>query len=211
MPFIRAWLTALALLALAACAAPREQTPGDPSTRPVYVVRHGWHTGLVLRVADLTAAGLPGLGDFETADHIEVGWGDREYYPATAPTTWMGVQALLWPTPSALHLVGFRGAPHAYFPASEIVELALSREGFERLNARLRASFELDAEGKPLPLGRGLYGDSRFYASREAFHLFKTCNVWTARVLREAGVGVTPAFAFTPGGLLRQLRRGGEP
>jgi len=53
-------------------------------------------------------------------------------------------------------------------------------------------------------LGPGLYGRSRFYASRERFHLFKTCNVWVATALREAGLPVTPSI--NAGALMARLR-----
>ncbi len=201
-------LAALAAVLLAACAATPQEPPGARAdagpTRTAYVVRHGWHSGLVLRVADLPGAS-PLVRDFPDAEHVEVGWGDRVYYPAPQPTIWMAMRAVLWPTPGVLHVVGFRGAPQANFPASQIVEVPLSDSGFERLHARLRDSFELDAAGNTVVLGPGLYGESRFYASREFFHLFKTCNVWTAQVLREAGLPLTPATALSAGSLIRQL------
>ncbi|HEU0204153.1 MAG TPA: DUF2459 domain-containing protein, partial [Burkholderiaceae bacterium] len=49
-----------------------------------------------------------------------------------------------------------------------------------------------------------LYGDGRFYGSRESFHMFKTCNVWTAARLNEAGVPI--GSPLTAGSLLAQLR-----
>lgn len=178
---------------LAACTvlrAPLVPVATEP-VRTVYLVRHGWHTGLVLRVADVPNTS-PLVRDFPGAEHLEIGWGDRDYYPAADPSVWMAMRALFWPTPSVLHVAGFRGTPQAYFPNSEIVVLTLSQSGFDRLHARLRESFEFDAAGNPVVLGPGLYGTSRFYASRESFHVFNTCNVWTAEVLREAGVAMTP-------------------
>ncbi|GMV44893.1 MAG: hypothetical protein AMXMBFR66_02910 [Pseudomonadota bacterium] len=62
-----------------------------------------------------------------------------------------------------------------------------------------------DAVEWPPPLGPGLYGASRFYASRERFHLFRTCNVWTASVLAVAGVPMRPATALTAEALFAQV------
>lgn len=196
----------VAVLLLGACATSGQpHAPAvDEASRTVYVTSHGWHSGLLLRVADLPG-GSPLARDFPDAEHIEVGWGDRVYYLAAEPTVWMAMQAVLWPTPGVLHVVGLRGSPQASFPGSETVEVALTAAGFERLHARVQASFELDTAGLPVVLGPGLYGESRFYASRESFHLFKTCNVWTAQVLREAGLPLVPATALTAGSLLRQL------
>jgi len=58
------------------------------------------------------------------------------------------------------------------------------------------------------PLGPGLYGDSRFYPARETFNLFRTCNVWTARGLRGAGLPVEDSI--TKDGLMSQAREIGR-
>lgn len=60
--------------------------------------------------------------------------------------------------------------------------------------------------GAPDHAGPGLCGRSRFCASREQFHLFKTCNVWVATAQQAAGVQVTPALTLTTERLMAQLR-----
>lgn len=107
-------------------------------------------------------------------------------------------------------MVAFSGPVEHYFASSEIVALQLTPQGFARLVAAISASHELDAAGRPIPLGPGLYGTSRFYASRESFHLLATCNVWTATMLRAAGVPVRPILSQTAGMLFAQLRRHGQ-
>jgi hypothetical protein len=107
-------------------------------------------------------------------------------------------------------MVAFSGPVEHYFASSEIVTLELTPQGFARLVAAIAASHELDAASRPIPLGPGLYGTSRFYASREAFHLFATCNMWIAAMLREAGVPVSPTLSQTAGTLFAQLRRHGQ-
>ena len=59
-------------------------------------------------------------------------------------------------------------------------------------------------------LGPGLYGKSRFYLSRETYHAFNTCNVWTARVLRDAGCPITPATTLTVDSLMVKAARFGK-
>lgn len=189
--------------------APRFSEDGDAGIR-VHVVRHGGHSGFVLRVADIPDPAWPLRREFANAEHVEVGWGDRAYYQARDPSLWLGVRALLWPTAGVLHVAAFEGPVERHFPASEVVALQLAPDGFARMVASLSASHELDAAGRPIPLGPGLYGTSRFYASRQPFHLFATCNVWTATMLREAGVPVSPALSPTAGALFAQLRRYGQ-
>jgi uncharacterized protein (TIGR02117 family) len=175
---------------------------GDGPHR-IYVVRHEQHTGIVVAAADIPAGAWPVQRDFAAAEYFEVGWGDRAYYMAADPGIALGLRALAWPTPGVLHVVAFAG-PIEAFPAQETLELRVSAQGLRRLLARVRDSYELDAAGQPIALGPGLYGNSRFYASRETFHLSRTCNVWTAALLREAGVPAQPALLADT--LMAQLR-----
>jgi len=100
-----------------------------------------------------------------------------------------------------LHMVGFSDPLRRYFPGSEIIYLELSRDGFARMCQHLDARFARE-NGSALALQPGLYGESRFYPSRDTYHLFNTCNVWSARVLRAAGCPITPAFNITVDSLL---------
>lgn len=204
-------LLLLAIAIVSGCASPVATDSEAPSAaasslHTIFVVRQGWHTGIVVRAADVPEAAWPARRDFAGADHLEVGWGDREYYQAPEPSAWLALRALFWPTAGVLHVVGFSGPVERYFAAAEIVELRISEDGFARLVDYVRASHEFDATGQPIVLGQGQYGTSRFYASREEFHLFKTCNVWTARVLREAGVPVRGAPTVTAEGLMSALK-----
>ena len=206
----------LALVVLASgCAA--QSNPGalpaadaQATMHRVHVVRHGWHSGIVVRAADVPMQAWPARREFADAEYLEVGWGDRAYYQAPDPSAWLGLRALLWPTAGVLHMVAFSGPVEHYFASAEIVALQLTPQGFARLVAAISASHELDAAGQPIPLGPGLYGKSRFYASHEVFHLFATCNVWSAGMLREAGVPISPALSPTSGALFAQLRRHGQ-
>jgi len=200
----------LLLAGLAACAAtpmaPAAQAEAPPTARTLHVVGHGWHTGIVLRAADVPADAWPARADFPDAQYLEIGWGDRDYYQATDPGAWLALKAAFWPAPGVLHVVAFDGAVERYFGAAEVIELDVSEAGLQRLIKHLRASHELDAAGRPVVLGLGLYGRSRFYASRERFHLFKTCNVWVATALREAGLPLTPTLTVSADALMARLR-----
>lgn len=114
------------------------------SLRTIFVIRHGWHTGIVVRAADVPEAAWPARHDFAGGDYLEVGWGDREYYQAPDPSAWLALRALFWTTPGVLHVVGFSGPVERYFTAAEIVELRVSEQGLARLVDYVRTSYELD-------------------------------------------------------------------
>lgn len=204
---------AMTLLLLSACAGPKSglfpPRPGD-STKPVYIINNGWHASFVVKRQDIPIEVWPESNDFPEATYLEVGWGDKDYYMTPGFNLWYAFKALFWPTASVLHIVGFSDPIGVFFPESEIIEIPLSFSGFERLCDTIHDSYAKDENGRPVPVGPGLYGNSLFYLSREKYHLFKTSNVWTARALRSAGVPVRPLFSITAGGAARQARRFGR-
>ena len=176
------------------------------SAKIIYLVNHGWHAGIVLKRADISDAHWPESKDFSNAKYLEVGWGDKDYYQTPDPHLGIAIKAILWPTPSVLHIVGFNVAVTSYFPLSEIIEVRLSDEGFNRMIRYIAASHYKDPDGISKPIAKGLYGNSQFYLSGETYHLFKTCNAWTAEALDVAGYPVRPAFNITVEGLMSQVR-----
>ena len=160
-------------------------------TRTIFLISHGLHAGIVLRRSDIRQPGWPQLQPFDDMEYLEIGWGDKDYYISSDPGAGLAVKALLMPTASVLHLVGFNGSPESYFPNSEIIKIELSIAGFEKMVRYLSKSFLRDEYGSAVPLDPGKYGHSRFYASEETYYLCKTCNTWTATILKTAGCPVT--------------------
>jgi len=207
-------LLALSALALVAgCAGPiRGLYPLRPGERAVsvYVLSHGWHTGIAVRRADVPAGVWPEHGDFAGSEFVEVGWGDRDFYQAPEGTSGLALRAAVWSRASVLHVVGFSGAARRAFPASDVVEIRLSTRGLERLALFIQDAYARDAAGRAMPLGPGQAPVSRFYLAREPYYLWRTCNTWTARALRAAGVPITPLYAITAGNVMYQARQSGE-
>ena len=197
--FLPAGLVLLLLLSL---------SPADPDLFPgggpvVHVVDHGYHSGIVLRQADLRATAVeigrtePGAAErlrwlatrYPQAEWLEIGWGDAAFYQVT-PTLadldiWLGLRAILWPTESALQIVPIHAAPEDVFRQSRRVSLRLSPSGFNRLGRELAAAIP---DRSREPLGPSLYGEGAFYPSALDYHLFRTCNHWISGLLRAAGV-----------------------
>ncbi len=196
------------------CAGPIEALypprPDEPR-RSIYVINHNnWHAGIVIRREDIPAGLWPEHGDFPESEYLEVGWGDREYYQARDTTVWMAFRAAFWPSESVLHIEGFSGPLEQYFPVAEIVEITLSLQGFEKLCAFIQDAYARDESGKAIPLGPGIYGDSRFYLARGKFHLLRTCNVWIAQAIRSAGFPITPMYAITARNVMYQTKKSGR-
>jgi uncharacterized protein (TIGR02117 family) len=203
--------------------------PGNPGLWPpkpgesaidIYVINHGYHSGIAISrglLADVAgrkgnAALIAVAQKFSVFPWIEFGWGDEAFYrsvPDVASLTFaLALRALLRPgNPSVMHVVGLSEPPRGVFPSAEIVQIALTPDGFARLLDRLDASFARTGN-PPLPeeVGPGLYGPSLFFRAVESFHLFNVCNHWVANLLSAAGLPVAPVPATLPKGLFLDLR-----
>lgn len=203
---------------LAACATePRVVRPHFPEdggipARTIYIVSHGWHTGVVFPGPDLNAA-APELRDlFGEVSYYEFGWGDEAFYRARRITSGLAARALFWPTSAVLHVAAVTGEPEVFFPGSEVKALPVRPEGFESLKQFILESFARDPEGRLFPLEPGIYGESRFFKARGTYFFLNTCNTWTAKALRSAGREMPAPINLTSESVMNSLgKKGGGP
>ncbi len=198
--------------------------PGGPGARAVWVIDHGWHSGLAVRAADLRAAAVAiGRGDPDAAHRLrslaaewpdaawlEIGWGDRAVYletPALGDLDALdALAAVLWPTPSVLQVVPLRAPPDRAFPRSAGLRLALSDPGFARLAARVAETLGPGPRARRPRIAPSLYGGGAFFEAAPSYHALRTCNHWVSAALRAAGVPSSWIASATSAGLLAELR-----
>ena len=174
---------------------------GAPA-KPIWVVDHGWHVGLAVRRADVRRELWPEADEMPFA-HLEVGWGDGDFYPAEAGTIAKALRAAFASGSSVLHVATFDAPVEEFFTLSRVVALRVSPDGFDAFCRFIGAAYARDAERRALPVGHGLYGSSRFYRATERYHVFNNSNHWAARGLVAAGVPVRSSLSA--GGLLAQV------
>ena len=168
----------LLLTVLLSACAQREIRPCEP-TRTLYIVSHGWHSGVVVEQADLVQQ-MPALApEIGRKRYVEIGWGEERFYQARETTVGMALRAVLQPNSSVLQVVPFADSPRRYFAGAEIVEVRTDDAGYSAALAVMAATFKPDLQR----LGRSLYGEGWFYSAEGSFHLFNTCNTWVASVL----------------------------
>ena len=185
---------------------PVRETPTAPATRTFHVLSHGWHTGIALPAADLNRR-LPDLARrFPRRAYYEIGWGDAGFYQSPKVTTGLALQAMFHSPGTVVHLVGFNAPPPAQFRTSEVLSVSVSEANYRNLVRYLESSFALDADGRPVCRGPGLYSDSAFYAATGRYHACNTCNKWTAKALSSAGVELSPAVSLTSDSVMDKLR-----
>lgn len=181
----------------------------EEAGKTIYVVGHGWHTGLVVKARDVLPDVWPEIDDFVASDYVELGWGDEGFYQAKTIDPPLVLKAMFWPTPSVMHVAGFRGPVKEFYPLSDIIEVTLSDEQFDDLCRFISATVTRDESGESFPLGPGLYGESHFYRANGKYFVPKTCNIWTANALKAAGQPVISQTAMRAENVLGQCRRFG--
>lgn len=205
---IRLLILCIAAALLAACASPAGPAPAKGDCTAIRLWSNGWHANLALR-ADVLGEEHPLRKLFPEAEHFLIGWGERDFYMAENAGFWMGLNAIVPPSPSVMHVIA-ADAPveDSLWRPKELAEFVISKAGAEDMADSIADAIARDESGAPIILSGGrVAGASYFLASRGNFHLFNMCNHWTARRLREAGVRVTPALSFTAGGLIDAVRR----
>ena len=184
-----------------------EQPPDQQATavEKIYVVNHRWHTGFVIasqRIYRLIPSLEKRFGDIP---HIEFGWGDKGFYQATEITTGLAIQALFSPSQAVIQAVAVPADVRDYFKHSDTAQLCLSDGQLQALAEFISRSFEKDENNQITTLKKGIYGNSQFYKAVGSYHLFNTCNSWTAEGLRSIGMDISSSFRLTAGSIMRFL------
>lgn len=122
-------------------------------------------------------------------DYIFFGHGHRDFYLNTPSWAELSLatafDAAFGAGPALLHIDHVQGP----LEAANQRAVTLAPDEYRRLVDYIRPQFRRDGHGRTLPLlGRG-YGDhDMFYESEAGYSFWLTCNEWTGRALRAAGV-----------------------
>jgi uncharacterized protein (TIGR02117 family) len=201
----------VSLLAVSACSTKphvlKQTAINVPGSNYIYVVRQGLHTGFVVPASTIQSQ-LPQLYErFADTPYLEFGWGDRGYYQAEEITSGLTVRAIFWPSESVVHAVAIPERPDIHFSDNELEVLCLDGAQYSLLIGFIEHSFFKDNDGNIIESKDGADGDSQFYQGEGHYYLMNTCNSWTARGLKSAGLNISPAFKLTAGSIMGYLLR----
>jgi uncharacterized protein (TIGR02117 family) len=175
-----------------------QETSGE-KTSEILVITNPIHTDIAIPATPealktfgfLGASGLP--IDAPGVRWIVFGWGGRAFYLETP--TWSELK--LVPVLKALTLdrsvmhVELAGEIDWSLPQVKSIAISATVKNgdataMERVYYRIADSFEGEA---PMAIPNAGYGpNDRFYESKGGFNILVGCNVWAARILREAGL-----------------------
>jgi uncharacterized protein (TIGR02117 family) len=188
------FLAALFLGLVPANVAFHQPPPGQGIT--IFIRSNGIHTWIVMPKVSEEMDWRPyaqgaHLRDqrWAAADHVAIGYGNREFYLNTP--TWDDLsfrtagQALIGGGSTLLHV------EHVDRPRADEWQrpIRIAPEQYRRLTAFIQRRFRLDPGGRPIPvLGRGYGPNDMFYEANGGYSFVMTCNEWTGRALRHAGL-----------------------
>lgn len=140
----------------------------------------------------------PPISAADPQSYVAFGWGDRGLYENVP--TWddltvaITIESMFWPTQSAMHVTYLAGPPAV---GEWVRPVKISEAQYAILIGEIEKSFVRDAAGQPISLRCCWYDhiNDNFYESPPRYHLLRTCNNWTNRVLKKTGV---PTALWTP-------------
>ncbi|MEO1702019.1 MAG: DUF2459 domain-containing protein [Pseudomonadota bacterium] len=164
-------------------------TAGEPPKHRIYVLSNGFHSDIAVpknvaqQMLPTQAAHFP--VDHSQVEFFAIGWGSK-----TAFTSLLAVSDLTLPI-VAKALAFDEGVIHVtplgkLSEAPGIYAIDVSNTQLSQLGLALGTWFSSNVPMRGITQG---FGD-RFYKSRGAFSPWNTCNSWTGRRLREAGVAI---------------------
>ena len=190
---IAAALALYAVLATILAVIPGRTVPIDGTGAvEIRLVHSPIHYDFLLPLNDVTRAafgftaaeGVP--IDHPAATWLLVGWGAEDFYTRTGSAGDLSLRATVKGAigdASVLRFDAWGPLPAGF----DTRPLTLSDAQFEALVAAIKA--DLVTPETPIAVAtNGLSDTDGFYRATDRFHLFRTCNTWISRKLRQAGV-----------------------
>ena len=220
--FTRAVAMSLLVSALlTACALPVENLwppLPDSAVRTVYVSLDTWHAMIAfpqnekMTVNNAQQEGHQFSHLSSSLSHLlpstrnqrfeEWGYAERAWYLEGRRGLTGVMRALFWPTEGVVEVGWYDQvwANRTPQPPSDLFIFRLSEEGYQQLRRHLDATI---ADRSSVTA----FGTSLFYPAKRSYHAFHTCHQYAAHAMREAGLPISPFWAFSRTSFAWQLHR----
>jgi uncharacterized protein (TIGR02117 family) len=186
--------------------APSVASPSPEDCVELHLYSNGYHSDIAAP-ASLFPENHPLRRLYPDAESLLIGWGDEAFYKSNGTDLWLGLDALIPPSPSVMHVAWNAPEASAYLGPNDDLAVGISSEGAARFVRFVDRALVLDGAGDAIRVSDGkVVGQSTFLRTRGSFHLLNVCNQWMGRALRAAGVDVNARAAWLAGPLIRQAR-----
>lgn len=189
-----------------------DKEQGTPAEMSIYIRTNGVHTDIVMPIKnelrDWTSEikfSNTHLTDTLSIQYIAMGWGDKGFYLETP--TWADLKfstafkAAFALSTTAIHATFYT----AMNENDSCKKIMISKEQYKRLIKYIDDSFQHDANGHYISIiTNANYGnDDAFYEANGSYSMFKTCNTWANKGLKECGQKACLWTAFDTGIFLK--------
>ena len=144
---------------------------------------------------------------FPDTPYMEFGWGDKSYYQAEEVTFGLTMRAVLWPTDSVVQVSAVLEKPDIQVSDGDVETLCLDSQQYSLLIDFIEQSFLKNRDGNIIKSKDDADSDSLFYKGVGDYYLMNTCNTWTAKGLKIAGLSISPTFKITAGSIMGYLSK----
>ena len=170
--------------------------PESRETSRITVFSEGWHTGVVLKSEDVSHAEWYDDLDFEQSEYLELSWGDEALFRSEKLTPWLIFSALFLPTVTVIRVAAVRQKPAKHYAKQLLRTYDITRDQLGALLCAVVDSIRREKVSSELMcLGKGAREQEVYFRGRERYFISRSCNRWTALLLRKAGFEVHAIFA----------------
>lgn len=178
------------------------------SDSQIHFFRDGIHTHLVLP-ANILLKYIPALKQqLQGCSWARIGWGDFQYYGSSEQTFLGAARALLLPSTSVIAVLGLNSIHQQISETNRIYSIDSNQLIAEAVAEFITSYFKQNPRGELTQVREKPSGEV-FFKARGIYMLANTCNNWTSRGLRIAGLRCLPLLNFFPSQVERSVRRNG--
>lgn len=183
--------------------------PSDSAVRTIYVSLDTWHAMIAFPHSEEMVSDKkqqdnhlsPQYPSFQQRFE-EWGYAEQAWYLEGRRGVTGAIRALLWPTEGVVEVGQYAQlwAERTPQPPADLFVFHVSEDGYRRLRHHLDATI---MNRSPVDV----LGTAMFYPAKRSYHFFHTCHQYAAYALKEAGLPLSPFWAFSRASFAWQLRR----
>lgn len=161
----------------------------------IFIKSNGVHTDIIMPAVTRNNNWFDFLPskDFEKVSedykYISIGWGDKGFYLNTPEwkdlTFSTAFNAAFGLSETAMHVTYLYYMP---IENQKCKSIFIHADKYQLLIEQIKKSFELKEKKTIAILHPGYSKQDCFYEANGTYHIFNTCNVWTGKMLKSAGI-----------------------
>ena len=182
--------------------------PGEAPDVLVWMLADRYHTSMIFPYAWLVESGYIPPAGFGQPQYVVMSWGSQiAYSKRGVDTPWRFLRVIFTPTPSVMELIPVEWNVAEVCSKQRIWRKLVTRTKGPALAAFLNECSMTGPDGKPRVLCESSWGHGVQLRGRYLYFIPRVCNVWTTQTIENFGGKISPWFALTADGLIRQAER----